>query len=255
MIKQLRVIAFGILVALLLLLIVRSSGAVRSAVTPVTRPAEPQFAVLETPVPEIKFDKTPLNEAVSKLMDITGADIIVDWRALEAAAIDKNEPVSLRLHNVTLGTALDYLCRGIGGGTVRIGYTLDHRIVIVSTVEDLASKVYTRMYNIEDLIETLMRRSIDQSRRANEIRSAAATQPIQLGVEMISRKECVDEIIKMVEELVTPDAWKDVGGPYGAVREFSGLLIVTHEARGHQQVESFLNDLRTKLAETERPKP
>src|SRR5262249_44108318 len=86
------------------------------------------------------------------LRDVSSANIFVNWRALEAAGIDKNAPVTARLRDVKFSKALETILRDVGGGTVRLGYTIDEGVISISTEEDLASNVVTRVYDIRDLI-------------------------------------------------------------------------------------------------------
>src|SRR3954452_24703087 len=42
-----------------------------------------------------------------------------------------------------------------------------------------------------------------------------------------SPADMVDAYIKLIEDAVNPDTWKDNGGQIGMIRELNGLLVVT----------------------------
>ena len=48
-----------------------------------------QRRALDRPLPEIKFVALPLNEVFDFLADATGSNFSVDWKALDAAHIEK----------------------------------------------------------------------------------------------------------------------------------------------------------------------
>ena len=48
------------------------------------------LASLHKKVPEVKFDNTSFSDVIDFFRDITGANIAVNWRALESAGVDEN---------------------------------------------------------------------------------------------------------------------------------------------------------------------
>lgn len=59
-------------------------------------------ALLSRKLPEVKFDQIPLGEVVDFFRDTLGVNVFVNWRALEAAGIARDEPVTMRLKDVAL---------------------------------------------------------------------------------------------------------------------------------------------------------
>ena len=60
-------------------------------VLPAPSDAEVRAIVTKT-LPEVRFDAVAFSDVMDFLRDITGASIFVNWRALEAARINKNTP-------------------------------------------------------------------------------------------------------------------------------------------------------------------
>lgn len=110
-------------------------------------------ALLDKSLPEIRFDAVSFSDVIDFLRDTTQANIFVNWKALEAAGIDRNAPVTTRLRNTKLSKVLRLILESVGGGaTVSLNYTVDEGVITISTTEDLAKNVETRTYDIRDLI-------------------------------------------------------------------------------------------------------
>ncbi|MGH7213518.1 MAG: hypothetical protein ACREIT_01960, partial [Tepidisphaeraceae bacterium] len=54
-------------------------------------------AQLDRQLPEVRFDAVGFSDVIDFLRDVSGANIFVNWRALEQAGVDKNARVSARL--------------------------------------------------------------------------------------------------------------------------------------------------------------
>ena len=109
-------------------------------------------AQLDKRLPELRFDAVGLTDVIDFLRDVSGANIFVNWRALEGATIDRNAPVTARLRDVPFRKALDIILQDVGGGTVKLAYTVDEGVITISTAEDLSGNTLTRVYDIRDLI-------------------------------------------------------------------------------------------------------
>ncbi len=109
-------------------------------------------AILDRKLPEVRFDAVGFSDVVDFLRDVTGANIIVKTKALETAGIDKNTPVTIRLHDLKFSTVLRQILDDVGGGTVKLDYTVDDGVINISTADDLAKATDTRVYDIRDML-------------------------------------------------------------------------------------------------------
>jgi uncharacterized membrane protein YgcG len=109
-------------------------------------------AQLDRRLPEINFSGQGLADVVDFLRDVSGSNIFVNWRALEAAGINKDAPVTARLKDVRFSKALNTILSDVGGGNIKLSYTIDEGVITVSTAEDLAKNTNTRVYDIRDLL-------------------------------------------------------------------------------------------------------
>jgi hypothetical protein len=88
------------------------------ATSPAAAPGEPAAdpngdqameAMLEKKLPELQFDNVAFSDVIDFLRDVTGVNIFVNWRSLEAAGLDRNVPVTLRVRNITLRKVLQLI--------------------------------------------------------------------------------------------------------------------------------------------------
>ena len=98
---------------------------------------DPQMkALLEQKLPEVNFEAIPFADVIDFLRDITKANIFVNWKVLEAAGIDKNAPVTLRLKDVAFAKVLDLVLNSVGGADRNLGYTTDQGVISISLAQD-----------------------------------------------------------------------------------------------------------------------
>jgi general secretion pathway protein D len=208
---------------------------------------------LERQLPEVRFENVAFADVVEFLRDVSLANIFVNWRALEAAGIDRTAPVTARLRNVKFSKALETILRDVGGGTVRLGYTIDEGVITISTEEDLASNVVTRVYDIRDLIVNIQDFDDPPDFQINQASSAGGGgggQSLFGGTGQAddaaggTRAELVDQIISLIQDTVASDTWRDNGGNVGTIRELSGQLIVTQTPENQRQLVRLLEQLR-----------
>jgi Flp pilus assembly secretin CpaC/tetratricopeptide (TPR) repeat protein len=233
-------------------------------------------AMLDRQLPDLRFDQVPFTDVIEFLRDSTQANIFVNWRALEAAAIDRNTPISTRLRNVKFSKVLRTILDDVGGGTVKLGYTIDEGVITISTLEDLAQNVDTRVYDIRDLIINVP--EFTNSPDFNLGGGNGNTGGLGGGGfgggggggfgggtsggsglfggntgsgnnnddedEGPTRSELVEQIIQLIQDTVASDTWKDNGGTIGAIRELSGQLIVTQTPENQNAISKLLEKLR-----------
>lgn len=194
-----------------------AAAARQRATTRANSDNEAIIVAMERKLPEIKFDQVPLSDAIEFVRDVAGVSIFVNWRALDAAGVDKTTPVTARLRDVKFSKALDTILRDVGGGVVRLGYSVDEGVLTISTTDDLASNVVTNVYDIRDLI--------------------AAVDPKQ-------KASLTTEFINLIQDTIATDSWKERGGKIGTIRELSGQFIITQTPDNQRTVMRLFEQLR-----------
>ena len=221
---------------------------------------------LDQKLPEVKFDNVAFSDVVDFFRDVSGANIFVDWRSLEGAGIDKSAQVSERLHDVKFSKALSTVLADVGGGTVKLGYSVDEGVITISTAEVLSQSTVTRVYDIRDLIINIpdFTDAPDFNISSNNTQTSGqggggggggGGQSLfgggggaggQGGNEpgQPTRQDLVDSITKLIEDTVATESWKDNGGTSGSLRELSGQLVVQQTGENHGKIVKLLEQLR-----------
>src|SRR5260221_9616951 len=101
-------------------------------------------------VPEVKFQGSTLKDSFDFLRDVSGANIHVNWRALEAAGVTGDTQVNVRLRDVPLRKVLNVLLNESGVGLLT--YYTSEGVIEVTTAELADKEMITRVYPVEDLI-------------------------------------------------------------------------------------------------------
>jgi hypothetical protein len=200
-------------------------------------------------LPDLNLTGVSINDALEFLRDISGANLHVNWNALEAAGVSKETPVNIRLRNVSMRKVLTLLLNESSAG-VPLTFYVDDGVIEVTTREIADKQLITRLYPIEDLILDVPDffgpdltldtggggggrgggggggGNIFGGGNANNDRDNQRS----------SREERAQALIDMIISIIDPDVWQQNGGT-AAIRFFNGSLIVTaprsvHEALG-----------------------
>jgi hypothetical protein len=67
-----------------------------------------------------------------------------------------------------------------------------------------------------------------------------------------TQEDTADEIIKLIQESIGPDTWRETGGALGSIRYARQQLIVSHTEEFHRQIKEFLGEYRKAAARTMR---
>ena len=221
-------------------------------------------------VPEIKFDAVPFEEVVDRLRAITGLNIVPNWSALEAAAIEKDAEVSLRLNNVKIEKALNLILNEVGAGEVELAYEIDDGVIQISTKDDLSRRTFVKVYNIQDLVVTVptfrgRQINLQQIGQNNQLGGKGGGRFIGQGAgggssssgslfngnnqndDDEDQQDGVDPlqpIIDLIQETIDPESWRAAGGNVGSVSSLQQQIIVTQTSTAHDQLRDLLRDLR-----------
>jgi beta-lactamase regulating signal transducer with metallopeptidase domain len=172
-------------------------------------------AQLDRKLPEVSFDAVPFSDAVDFLRDVTSGNIFVDWRALEAAGIDRNAPVTVRLRDVAFKDALTIILRGLSHD---LYFNAENAVLQIGiNAGERQAEMFVRGYEVADLIQM-----------AGDPKSAAA------------------ELAKVIATTVQPDFWRlpDGSGGTGTVSAFGNKVVVTATEPVHRDVIALLKVLR-----------
>jgi hypothetical protein len=118
----------------------RSARPERRERRPSTRPADAKAggvdraaAQLERTLPEVNFNRIGFADALDFLRDVSGLNVLVDWRALEEAGIDRNTPIEYKARDVKFGAALKAVTTLAGDSKNPVTFGMAGPVVFVST--------------------------------------------------------------------------------------------------------------------------
>jgi beta-lactamase regulating signal transducer with metallopeptidase domain len=185
---------------------------------PATRPAEEDepgsAALYNHMVPDVSFEGVGLSDVLSFLRDVSGANIFVNWKALDAASVDRNAPVTVQMKHVKFSKVLDMVLESAGGGQSRLAYYFNDNVLTISTADDAGKMTVTRVYDVRDLLPPG-----DAKGRA-------------------------DELVKAIVNSCASDSWKTNGGSVGAVTPVDSLLVVVQTEENQRLVKDLLAKTR-----------
>ncbi len=188
-----------------------SSSPATGAVAP---QAEVTRAKLDKRAAWIQFDNTRFADVIEFLRNASGANILVNWRAIEAAGVGRNTPINARLRDARISHVLDTVLRKAGGETIKLGYMIeDNGVVTITTKDDLAANVMTRVYDVRDLF------------------------PENADDDAKERARVVARLEQLIRDTVEWDR-------HCAMRELSGQLIITAQPELHENIAALIEQLR-----------
>lgn len=196
----------------------------RPHLPPTTRQVDPVRRRLDRVIAGVDVSKMPLSKVLAHVGEASGVNLHVNWRALEAAGIEANTPVTLKLQQLPAIQLLRRVLEDAGGGNIELAYRVEDGVVEVSTAEDLSRHTVTRVYDVRDLVDDALARD----RRLN----GAAAKRTEAAV--------ADELMILLKESVEPLTWD--GPPFA--RYFGGRLIVTWPPEKHDEAQGMLAALR-----------
>ncbi len=214
---------------------------------------------LEDKQPEVNFEEQPLDQVITFLTDLNKLNISVDWQDLETNSIERDKPVTIKLRDVTLKTALNEILSQVGGETV-LAFQVGDGLLRIATKEKLDRDRFILVYDIRDLIVNIPRFTeaprID-IQQASQGGGGGGGQNIfggggggqedeeeEQGTGPGEENPRVTQLIDIIRTTVEPDSWRETGGGQGAIRELNGQLIVYNTSDSHRQVKDLLGQLR-----------
>jgi hypothetical protein len=164
----------------------------------------------------VAADGLPLDDLIAALGERHGIAMLINVRKLEEAGVAPNTPITMQLANVSLTTVLDRLL-----DDKELSYAIHDEALVVTTPEDCESpdSMLLAAHPVHDLVEWL-----EDTRAAD-----------------------YDSLIDMIEAIIAPESWVDVGGP-GSIEELDGWLLISQTYAIHGRVERTLADLRSVLS-------
>ncbi|HEV3116031.1 MAG TPA: hypothetical protein VGY58_03190, partial [Gemmataceae bacterium] len=149
----------------------------------------------------ISYNSVPLRKALEDISTNVGIDIVL--------GADGDEPITLKLENVKLQTALRFMTKDLG-----LGYSVQDGVLVVSG-ENESGRLVTRVHPVRDLV------------------IGKDNKPLQ------------EDLIRLITNVVEARTCAQLGGR-GKIEYYplGYSLIVTQTPDVHEQIEALLTGLR-----------
>jgi hypothetical protein len=214
------------------------------------QPSESRLA-LTTVLPAVQFSSTPLADALDAVADMSGGNINVDWKSLETAGVSRQTPVTVSLHDVVMSKVLSMLLSQAAGGET-LTYYLDDNVIQITTQAVADKELVTVVYDVEDLVAldpnfnpTLPSVTISGGGGGGGGggSSAVSSGGSNAGNNSSSTPDArAAQLIKIIENAVRPEIWKDnSGGGSATIEYWNGKLIVTAPRSVQQAIGGYLD--------------
>jgi type II secretory pathway component GspD/PulD (secretin) len=213
-------------------------------------------------------DNFSLDQVIDYIRESTGANIAVNWPALELVGIDQDSLVSISLTNVPASQLLRLVLDQVSADAFdddKAGFTVSEGVVKISTLRDLKTETETQVYDIRDLLVQVPNFSNAPGFDLNEALSNTSSGGSNSGgggggggsgsgglfgddnnndqqEDLPSREELVEDIVELIQTTVgDPDEWLD---EESTLTELNGNMIIKTTADNHRQILGLLGRLR-----------
>jgi hypothetical protein len=217
-------------------------------VPPSSDPKMDAKRALNTRMPETKLSGIRLEEAIDFLQDASGANIHVNWRALETVNVTRETQVTVRVQSLPLRKVLKYVLTEADGAGLITFYAEDG-VIEVTTREMADQRLITKVYPVEDLLLTIPDFTDApqfQLQQANQTSGrggggGGSSQGLFTGTNTTETGNVRDranrgnELVQLVMDTVEPEAWRENGGT-ASIRFFRGKLIITAPRSVHEKI-------------------
>jgi len=249
--------------------------------TPTHNPIEQSIErKLTAPISPINFKDVPLKQAIEDLSVISGVNIVMDTAAMNEAGVNLEFPLSLKVENISLKSALNLLL-----SQVKLTYLIQDEVLQVTTQDKSKGNNKQIIYPVADLVipptdgtlpntsnfDYALQRQANVQGVVNQGPSPFLNQTSLAGGTPVGSPnssfastgyhgggqtspqaatlrpgQTIEELlINVIQSMIAPDSWSDVGGK-GTIKYFPiGLALVVNQTQDIQeQVADLLAALR-----------
>lgn len=162
----------------------------------------------------------PMDEFFTRLADEYEIPIVLDRRHLVEAGVSLEMPISVRLHGVSLRSALRHVLNDL-----ELTWHIRDEALVITNPEEAEGRLTKMIYPVHDLVAG-------------------------------KRWPDYDPLIDLITTTVAPDSWDEVGGP-GSLQTIAGGWMIVDQTDGvHEQLRGLLGLTRQVLSEgSQRPTP
>lgn len=170
------------------------------------------------------FRETPLDRMAADISQKAGVQVLLDRKALADVGIKPDTPLTFRIANISLRSALRHVLRDLD-----LTYVVQDECLLITAPEEAEARLLIHFYPVPDLVA------------ARDAQGRPTTD--------------FEPLVDLVTTAIAPSAWDEVGGPGsmapGALRK-ARFLVVAQSQPVHEEIARLLADLRAVPARAER---
>ena len=95
----------------------------------------------------VDFEKTPLREATAVLKDYVKVEIQLDVKALRDAGVESDTPITFKVSDVSLKSALNLMLRPLD-----LTYVYKDEVLLITTPDQVQKYLKVKVYDVRDLL-------------------------------------------------------------------------------------------------------
>jgi len=212
-------------------------------------------AQLDRVLPAVNFSNVTLKDAIDFLRDVSGSNIHVNWKAIEAAGITQDTAINIKLRQVLLQKVLGLLLSEASGGQ-GLAFYIDDGVIEITTREIADNAMYTVVYPVQDLLVEpppfIEPPQFDLSYASSRGQaggsgsrggSSGGSQKMfgqnqnwnQQNNQPRDKDAKANALVDLIVDIVSPTIWVRNGGK-ATIRFFDGNLIVTAPRSVHETI-------------------
>jgi hypothetical protein len=194
-------------------------------------------------VEDAEFDEMPFEDFAEWLERKTKANVVVRWKILEKAGIERDYPIMLRQKNIRIKKLLRLVFGQLTEDlkSVELAASAEGNTLIISTRKDINTKLLVRVYDVQELLLVVPNFAGTGISDVGDMRRRGARfgKSRSRGREDKLPEEPVDRVIGMITQVIQPLSWK-VNGGRGTIVQYKGRLVIRNNVVVHQELAAML---------------
>ena len=225
----------------------------------------------------LQNENLPLRSVIQFIREATGANVVVNWPALQLVDIDRDVLVAINLKNVTTTQLLELTLDQVSADAFdddKAGFAVRGSIIEISTLRALKSATVLRQYSLDEFanvrpsinkqvygrnndarrmlgMTTLQNKTIDPNNvKAKDLHTGfCATcdasrkhDRLEFALEVFTYQEQIEQIVDLITTTVgDPDEWLD---EESTLTEINGSLLIKTTPENHAQIRKLFESMR-----------
>jgi hypothetical protein len=203
---------------------------------------------------EVKFDNTPLKDALAFFTQRTKLNFNVNWKSLEESGIAQDTPVTLQAHDLSVGRAMDLVLDQVSGSKDKLSrayWIVSDGVITIASGAALNQETKTRVYDVSALLvvtPNFHAPRIDITATPTGGNNAATNGLFQNNSDNSNtedandtnmgekRQKARENLIASLKSTIGDDMWSPDGK--GSITFLNGKLVVTQTPLGFKLMEN-----------------